>query len=388
MIRLAEAERTLPAEAARLLPALHRSDDLADAAVAGLADLPAADRRPTLERAVSDPNARDLPEALAAVVAQASEIPDWVDEAACRRAGRLLFRAGTVGGFVLGVKSLVLGYAAPGGNKPLVLSGRLYNAASVGKRLAETARFVMEVGEDGGMAPFAKGWGITLKVRLMHAQVRKLVLESGQWRPELWGQPINQHDMVGTVLIFSRAWLEGVEQLGLHVSPLEADDYVHLWSRVGHVIGVEPQLRLRSTEEARRAAALIELTQAAPDEDARRLVRSFLEAPLEAAETPAQRRAAQARLSFARAMCAELLGPERARDLDVRPSLAWAPVPAAIRRGVRAAEALRRRSPELDASAYTKGRAHWDKVVALGELAGPSEFALPDALKGVLRSAA
>ena len=45
-------------------------------------------------------------------------------------------------------------------------------------------------------------------------------------------------------------------------------------------------------------------------------------------------------------------------------------------------------APELDAAAYARGRSHWDRVVALGELAGPSEFALPDALKGVLRAAA
>jgi hypothetical protein len=37
----------------------------------------------------------------------------------------VFLRPGLLGGLVLGLRSLVYGYAAPAGNKPLVFSGRL-----------------------------------------------------------------------------------------------------------------------------------------------------------------------------------------------------------------------------------------------------------------------
>ena len=88
------------------------------------------------------------------------------------------------------MRSLVLGYASPAGNKPLMLSGRLKEQAL--KRLNETARFVQAVCRPGGMRPLADGWQITVKVRLIHAQVRRMILKSGKWDEGAWGAPVNQ----------------------------------------------------------------------------------------------------------------------------------------------------------------------------------------------------
>src|SRR5262249_51979302 len=163
----------------------------------------------------------DAPEALRALFAELDRVPAWVDWPTLDAGGELLMRAGPFGGMVLGAGSLVLGYASPGGNKPLVFSGRLTEQAP--RRLDETSRFVQAVCRPGGMQRSGDGFKITVKVRLMHAEVRRMILRSGRWDDARWGAPLNQHDMAATTLLFSLVVLEGLRSLGLVIGREEAE---------------------------------------------------------------------------------------------------------------------------------------------------------------------
>jgi hypothetical protein len=210
----------------RLVPYLDQADPLADAAVQTLTGLPVPEREAAIEAALSDGSA-GAPGALGELVASARHVPVWLDEARLERAHQVFLRAGLLGGISLGLCSLVHGYAAPAGNKPLAFSGRLKQRAD--RRLAETGRFVTEVTQLGGLRPGAPGWRSVLRVRLMHAQVRRLLLASGRWSFEDWSHPINQHDMLATILLFSCVFIGGMRKLGVHVTAQEADDYQHLF---------------------------------------------------------------------------------------------------------------------------------------------------------------
>ncbi|HEY8379068.1 MAG TPA: oxygenase MpaB family protein, partial [Nannocystis sp.] len=297
----------------RLLPLLGRADPLADAAAAHLATCP--NSQAVVEAAFGDP-AR-APEPLAALLASVAGVPDWVDLARVGRAGHLFRRAGVIGGFVLGLRSLVFGYAAPAGNKPLVFSGRLREAAP--RRLAETARFVTAVCEPGGLLPGGQGRTIALRVRLMHAQVRRLLLESGRWNHAAWSTPINQHDMLATGLLFSQVYLDGLRLFGLRVDPDEADDYIHLWRFASWLLGVDTDLLPDREPEARRLAECIFLTQGPPDSDSRALTAALLQAPLQLARTPVTRRLAAARVRLSASICRHLVGNSLADALGVPP---------------------------------------------------------------------
>src|SRR5690606_36167406 len=153
------------------------------------------------------------PAPLARLVAGCRDVPSWVDWEQIDRAGTVFFRAGVLGGIALGMRSLVYGYASPVGNKPLAFTGALEQKAQ--RRLAETSRFVAAVCEKGGLAPGRPGFSYSIHVRLMHAQVRKMALADERWDRERWGLPINQHDTLATVLLFSVVFLDGLERLGL-----------------------------------------------------------------------------------------------------------------------------------------------------------------------------
>ena len=310
----------------------------------------------------------------------AADVPAWVDWDTCRRGGELLMRAGPLGGAVLGARSLVMGYATPGGNKPLVFSGRLKEQAS--RRLNETARFVQAVSRPDGMRPYSDGWQITLKVRLIHAQVRKMVLASGRWDTAAWGIPANQHDLAGTTLLFSASILEGLRTLGMQISSEEAADYIHLWRWVGQTIGVDGDLLPGSEAEAMRLAEVIAATTGDPDDDSRDLTRALFEAGYEGMVSPEQLREAKRRKMFGMTLCRALVGDDLADKLDVpRTPMRYA-LPM-MKRFVAGMDRVSKAMPFGVGSrraVISSGTRYWDRVVEIGLQGATYEFPLPSHL--------
>jgi len=362
----------------RLIADLDRMDPLADAVASELADRPGAH---TLVDAAlhGEVTASDLPPALRELVASVAGFPAWVDWARVDRGCHLFLRAGFAGGLVLGLRSLPYGYAAPAGNKPLVFSGRLAEKAP--RRLAETARFVAAVSEPGGLQQRGEGRAITLKVRLMHAQVRRLLLGSGRWDAARWSSPINQHDMLGTIQLFSKVFLDGLRLIGLQVTRAEGDDFIHLWRLIGWLIGVDADLLPDDERDAGAWAEAILLTQGPPDHDSRALVAALLQVPAQTATTPTERRRAEARMRLSRQLSRHLLGPALADALAI--PVDAAPLAAPLLRGAfNALDHARARLPGLDRLAATAGRRYWHDVVTLGLAGQPAEFAPPTRLTG------
>ena len=371
-----EAGRRFGDRLDRLATYLTRVDPLADAVVEAFAALPPGEGFQRLERALADGIGAvdDAPPALRALFERVDRVPFWVDWGAVERGGRAFLRAGPLGGIVLGLASLVLGYASPGGNKPLVFSGRLQEQAP--RRLGETSRFVHAVSQAGGLRRSGDGFAITVKVRVMHAQVRRLLWQSGKWSVEPWGEPVNQHDMIGTILLFSAAMLHGLDKLGYRIAPRDAEDLVHLWRYVGYLIGVEEELLPASRAEALETAAMIRATQGPPDDDARALVSALLDSPLHGASTEGQRRAIRRRMPVIYGLCRALIGEDLADRLAV-PSSPWGRAIPALR-PLASAAALANRLPVWRDLALDRGDRYWRTTVSVGLGRTPANFAPPE----------
>ena len=364
---------------ARLAPFLSVCDPLADAAVAALAERPGSlaliDR--ILDGGVAA--APEAPAALRQLVEAVERVPVWVDWRAIDRGGRVLVRSGVLGGIVLGAKALTYGYASPSGNKPLVLSGRLRESAP--RRLNETSRFVQAVTRPGGLLRQADGFKITVKVRLMHAQVRRMILRSGRWLPDRWGAPINQHDMAATTLLFSIVTLDGLRQLGVHVSEDEGADYLHLWRYVGHLMGVDDELLPATERDASSLGRLMFATQGPPDDDSRALVRALLEASEQQGSDEERTRARRLR-PVAHGICRGLIGDTLADQLAIAATPMRHLVPV-VRAVVGTLERARRQSRGLERALARLGERYWDTVVSRGLHHATHDFALPHRLAGL-----
>lgn len=379
--RREEAQARFGDLAERLIPYFDRKDPLADAVVAALADTPPARRHQLIEAALQG-DLQEAPAPLRELIAAARDVPPWLDWDRLRRAHEVFIRPGVLGGITLGLRSLVYGYAAPAGNKPLAFSGRLKERA--GRRLAETGRFVTAVTALDGLRPGALGWQLVLKVRLMHAEVRRLVLSSGRWSHQDWAEPINQHDMLATILLFSNVFIGGIRLLGVHVSSEEADDYQHLYRWVGELIGVDPRLLPATHAEATRLAEFILLTQGEPDDDSRELVKAMLDGPLQLAKTPRERRRAETQVAVSHGLCRSLIGDELADALNVRRD-PHRHLALGVRTTLRILESARRGVPRVNDLVHLIGSRYWENTVKLGLGGVPAQYELPVRLAGLKR---
>ena len=350
----------------RLARFLEREDPLADAVIEALLTHP----REGQERLVSSmlsTEPGELPPALATMHEWLREAPVWFDEARANAGGEVLLRHGLLSGFVLGFKSLVLGYCSPAGNKPLAFSGRL--TGDVNKRLAETARFVEAVSHPGGTRLGSPGFRATVRVRLIHARVRNALRNSPRWKAAEWGAPINQYDMAGTVLLFSSNLIEGLRQLGAKVSETEEDSTLHLWRQVGRLRGVDEELLCTSPSEARGLWSMLEATQGPPDRDSRMLTHALILAG-------ADRGAPPAAIDFGYSLTRHLIGARYADALEL-PRSRWELAPKVMKHIVGRVERAARYVPGARDQALRIGSRYWRRTVELSFGKSEVPFELP-----------
>jgi hypothetical protein len=362
-----DAKRRYPELVQSMVPRLFVGDPLADAAVGALAALGAGPMHQLVMDVTSGLPVPHAPTALLALSREASVVPPWFDAELANVGARAFMRAGRLAGTVLGSASIVMGYASPAGNKPLALSGRLTEHAA--RRLSETSKFVLLVCSPDGSHPFAPGHAAALRVRLMHAHVRRMLLASPRYDTESWGVPINQHDMAGTLLLFSIVVIEGLRKLGFSMTTLEAEGYFLLWRYIGQVMGVDTEIIPRSIAEAVRLGEFIDLTQHPPDRDAKALTRALLDSPFQVASSAKSRRNAELQSTVGAAFTRALLGDERADALDV-PRSAYRNIIAPLVAVATARQQATRLFPKLARADEARGLSYWEEVVRLGNASG------------------
>lgn len=172
--------------------------------------------------------------------------------------------------------SLPSSYAAKKGVQ--VLHRTAYLAKRPNRRLFETAQFIVDVMSPGGLGLGGRGIRTAQKVRLMHAAIRHLIVTdtSAAWPVEELGVPINQEDLLGTLMTFTWLILDGLSRLGVQLSSQQQQAYLETWLIVGALMGVEPQLLPRTVDEARQVCALIERRQVAESPEGREMMAALL----------------------------------------------------------------------------------------------------------------
>lgn len=251
-------------------------DPLADAVVVMMRERPHTRR--LFEQAVEEGigAVADAPRPLVELFAQIDAEPYWLDRKQLAHGARVVGRSGMLGALVLGHLALMGGYLASRADKTLVRTGDLDSMAP--RRLAETAAWWVDVTSPDGLSRYGKGTKDTLRVRIMHAQVRTMMAKRDDWNHAEWDHPVNQVQLAGTLLLFSLAFLTGARVLGVQFSPKDREAVLHLWRYVGHLVGVAPELLPMTEKDAWRLFWLEGATEFQPDEDSQRLAQALLAA--------------------------------------------------------------------------------------------------------------
>lgn len=214
--------------------------------------------------------------------------------------------------------ALPVSYTSVPGARVLALTGRLREDIDV--RVNETARFVLDVLAPNGFDPGGRGRLAVGRVRLVHAAVRGSVLALPSWRSGFDEVPVNQEDLLGALCLFSVVVLQSLERLGIDVDDRDREDFMHLWSAVGAMLGITDDLLPHSFAEAEATTRLIGGRQMRGSDDGRALMQALLEGMRRHVTFPGIR-------DLPAQLTAHLVGPERARMLGLsseRASSAWA----------------------------------------------------------------
>jgi hypothetical protein len=252
----------------------------------------------SVERWVARP---DTPAEVAVAIdaylrAAASGLPAWADPAKIARAEALFMDFGVLSCLLLFCSSLPECYVIPDLSQALYVTGQLEKHTEY--RIRATAAMIFPVMMHGGLTrPEGGGIAQVLKVRLIHATIRHLILRGtpedalavvgdrrkvpdGLVLPPLaapegegttqhathhamhhalfahgWnvgkdGLPCNQEELAYTLLTFHYVCLRGLRTLGLGLRREDEEAYLHAWNVMGHVLGIRDDLMAHTMEDA------------------------------------------------------------------------------------------------------------------------------------------
>lgn len=362
-----------PGQSRLLADGLLQGDPLADALVEHWLASSVREGRAALDVALSRgiDAVDDASEPLRALFAQLDRVPLWLDRKLAERGRRAGVRVGAAGSYVLSSVALMGGYRFSSVTKPLVMTGALEQRTV--RRLDETAKFVRDVYSPFGLERHGTGFASAVRVRLMHALVRRSLSRSPHWRTAEWGLPINQTDMLGTNVLFSVVYLTGLRAMGMRFERDESEGLVHLWRYIGYLIGVDEALLPANELEGRRMAYALMNSQPGADEDSRKLAAALRMAPATAAHTPLQKRLARYDIAFRTGLSRAILGDRIADELGL-PADAWKYAIAVTTPLTFALETVRMHTPGLTALAVRLGQRGLDKLEARVSARAPVTF--------------
>jgi ER-bound oxygenase mpaB/B'/Rubber oxygenase, catalytic domain len=237
-------------------------------------------------------------EPLQRYLAAAQSLPPWADPDRIARAETMFMDYGALSVTMLFCASLPECYVVPDLAAVLHATGQLEERCD--HRIRTTGAMIFPVMMTGGLSlPNGSGIAQVLKVRLIHATVRNLILRASPeaavaelahgvvlipalapvqpgdsmqralhvhgWDLKACALPNNQEELAYTLLTFSYVFLRGMRRLGIAFTPAQEEDYLHAWNVAGYFLGIRRELMVDTMD---RAAAFFALMQARGRSDA------------------------------------------------------------------------------------------------------------------------
>lgn len=210
-----------------------------------------------------------------------SALPAWADRAKVERAEAIFMEEGPLSCTLLFCASLPECYVLPNLADVLHIAGQL--EAHTEHRVRQTAAMIFPVMMRGGlMGDGGNGLAQILKVRLIHATIRHLILRGNPqtvthaapaantatpargmhdalmrhgWEAKRQGLPCNQTELAYTLLTFSYVFLKGMRTIGQGLAREDEQAYLHAWNVMGHVLGIQTERMAHQMDTAESSFA-------------------------------------------------------------------------------------------------------------------------------------
>lgn len=246
------------------------TDPLVDAAVEDFANLEPGVGWRLLDEALasSSPRAAGAPVSLEALLEPVMSPPDWFDAEQVRWGAAVWWRFGV--SVLIGMPAAQrLSYQWGDLNKPQAMNGRSEKMAA--RRYEETARWVLSATNPGTLSPGAQGFVDTIKIRFVHAMVRRKLRNDARWDTPAWGEPIHGTGMALTANAFLLAPIAVSRTLGASFTDAEMEAMRATWRWIAFLMGIPDQLLPTDLTRAQQMLDAGPMIFAPPDADSPKL---------------------------------------------------------------------------------------------------------------------
>lgn len=215
---------------------------------------------------------------------EVTTVPDWVDWDQIARGQEVFYRYGLATLVGLAYSGLLGGTGGSGKIAETLSKTGGFSLKVARNRLLETTQFVLQVTESpSSIKPGGAGFAAALRVRLLHARVRRRIVQLAAARPGYYsvednGVPINDADCISTIAAFSSMVIwQALPRQGIQLRKQEIADYVALWRLVALYMGT-PTDAFATPAAAKAALETALLYEYDPTPTSRALARNIVRA--------------------------------------------------------------------------------------------------------------
>ena len=382
-LRIPAAYREGYAQARALNPALADEyirhtvldDPAADAAVEALAPL-GREKMARFIAAGMDGDAgvfSQAPPELQAFFAEIEERPAWYHDVALD--GRRVFHEYS-DLFVPAFFVVTLMNAASLVSKAFYATGRVMTTGGGIRRIRQNTRHFVEIMLPGSLDRHGDGWKHSVRIRLIHAQVRRLIRASGEWDESVFGAPLSLAHMALSSANFSASMIRHAMRLGVPMDAAARESFMQTWRYASLLIGSPEALLFEGDEERTHELSRISsVCEPLPEKEAAAIADALVRAlPIVAGKrTPRERRAM---IAYASRVSRALLGAELSNRMGL-PRYRTEGVLAFMQARRWTVDASRRLSRQFGAKSRVKNVAFLFETSVLGDMS----YYMPDRLK-------
>ena len=239
--------------------------------------------------------------------------PDWLDYHAFAPGIRSFQRNAVpvLAGFVTGV--LIDGFSTLI-SKSFVQTGRIFDNGVW--RLKQNNRHQMEIFWPGGLERHGDGWKLSVRIRFVHAQVRRLLGQTEEWDHDAWGVPVSAAHLGYAVACFAARAVKHSESLGARYSREERASFHDVWRYAGYLMGIPETILFTDERHALHIYRIGSICEPPPTQEAILMTNALINsAPLVAGiEDPEARRSLVEKVIYP--VSRGLIGSNRAAQLQ------------------------------------------------------------------------
>ena len=237
------------------------ADPAADTVMEALAPFGASDANRFIKAGMhqDDETLAQAPEILRHFFDTFSEAPEWFEPRALDPGRRAFHQYSDI--FVPAFFVCTVHNASTLVAKAFYATGRVMSDFGL-RRIRQNVRHFVEIMLPGALEARGDGWKLSVRIRLVHARVRRLIRESGNWDAAVYGTPISAAHMAFAAANFSAGMLYQVQRLGARMDAATRNGFMQAWRYASYLAGTPESFLFdgdyEKTLEFRRVAALCE----------------------------------------------------------------------------------------------------------------------------------